>query len=167
MFVYLTLEITHVQQHRIKLCRLAFMSKSLTVSTWIRLTSSVILLVTFSDPTIIAKENMPESWENQIIEFATEALELRGVNQVSLWSILHSIKYTHICIWCDLFFSIQSTAEYVREKCQTIFQHRHWNCIVGQEFHAYAMSPYNHESDYASIEFSMGSINFSVFQSYY
>lgn len=108
---------------------------------------------------------MPEWWENQIIEFATEALELRGVNQVSLSSIF--MEKHNICIVDVIFFSFQSTAEYVREKCQSILQHRHWNCIVGQEFHAYAMSPYNYESGYASIEFSMGSIHFSVFQSYY
>lgn len=38
----------------------------------------------FSEPKIILSQNLPESWESQIIEFAIEALELHGLNQVSL-----------------------------------------------------------------------------------
>lgn len=33
---------------------------------------------------------MPESWEKQIIEFATDALELHGLSQVSLCFTFHS-----------------------------------------------------------------------------
>lgn len=114
---------------------------------------------------MIDKKNMPARWESQIIDFATEALELHGISQVSP---LHKFD-----VWIDRMISMivrslfQETAEYVREKCKTVLRERSWNCIVGEEFHAYAMSPNNFESSYAAMEFTMGHIRFSVFQSYY
>lgn len=122
----------------------------------------------FIEPKIILQRNVSDAIRESVIGFATEALEQHGLSQVSRKNYnlnrirVKSIYCTILCVFVD-FRIFQDLADTVRSKCDETYE-PYWNCIVGRNIHAFALSTNEINSATALVEFTFGSIHFLIFQ---
>lgn len=118
----------------------------------------------FIEPKIILQRNVSDAIRESVIGFATEALEQHGLSQVSRKNIIESNSSEINLLYVFVDFRIfQDLADTVRSKCDETYE-PYWNCIVGRNIHAFALSTNEINSATALVEFTFGSIHFLIFQ---
>lgn len=118
----------------------------------------------FIEPKIILQRNVSDAIRDSVIGFATEALEQHGLSQVSQKNIIESNSSEINLLYVFVDFQIfQDLADTVRSKCDDTYE-PYWNCIVGRNIHAFALSTNEINSATALVEFTFGSIHFLIFQ---